>query len=89
MRLLGVGPIWPLSTVVGLDGEAVLPLALTVQGLLGPHQTLSRGTVQNHRLKLGRARATGAIVNLKPTDLTWTIQKKGQSQLFTTRYTVC
>lgn len=49
---LAVDSIRSLSAVVGLDGEAVLPLALAIQWLLGPDQALSRGTVQNHRFKL-------------------------------------
>jgi hypothetical protein len=50
--LLAVGSIGALSTVIGLDGEAVLPLALTVQGLFRADQALPCRAVQNHRLKL-------------------------------------
>lgn len=54
MGFLAVDSIGSLSAVVGLDGEAVLPLALTVQRLLRPDQTLASGAVQNHRFKLDR-----------------------------------
>lgn len=50
--LFAVDSVWSLSAVVGLDGEAVLSLALTIQRLLGPDQTLTSGAVQNHRFKL-------------------------------------
>lgn len=56
MGLLAVHAIGSLPAVIGLDSEAVLPLALTVQRLLGADQTLASGTVQHHRLKLDRAR---------------------------------
>lgn len=49
---LAVDSVRPLSAVVGLDSKAVLPLALTVQRLLGPDQALASGAVQNHRFKL-------------------------------------
>lgn len=52
MGLLAVGSVGSLSAVVGLDGEAVLPLAFAVQRLLRADQTLAGGAVQNHRLKL-------------------------------------
>lgn len=52
MGFLAVNSIRSLSAVVGLDGEAVFTLALTVQGLLGPNQTFTSGTVQNDSLKL-------------------------------------
>lgn len=52
MGLLAVDSVRSLSAVVGLDGEAVLPLALTVQRLLGPDQTLASGAVQDHRFEL-------------------------------------
>lgn len=52
---LAVHSVRSLSAVVGLDGEAVLPLALTVQRLLGADQTLAGGAVQNHGFKLDRA----------------------------------
>lgn len=55
MRFLAVDSIRSLSAVVGLDGEAVFPLALAIQRLLGPDQTLASGAVQNHRFKLNRA----------------------------------
>lgn len=52
---LAVHSVGSLSAVVGLDGEAVLPLALAVQRLLGANQTLPSGAVQNHGFKLDRA----------------------------------
>lgn len=54
MGLLAVDPVGPLPAVVGLDGEAVLPLALAVQRLFGADQTLAGGAVQNHGFKLDR-----------------------------------
>lgn len=45
MGFLAVDSIRSLSAVIGLDGEAVLPLAFTVQRLLGPNQTLTGGAV--------------------------------------------
>jgi len=69
--LLAVGSVWPLAAVVGLDGEAVLPLALAVQGLLGAHQALAGGAVQHHRLKLHRARTRRPVVHPEATDLPW------------------
>lgn len=51
---LAVHAVRSLSAVIGLDGEAVLPLALTVQRLLRPDQTLAGGAVQNHGFKLDR-----------------------------------
>ena len=71
MGLLAVGSVGALPTVVGLDGEAVLPLALTVQGLLGAHQALPGGAVQHNRLKLDRARPRGPVVHPEPADLPW------------------
>lgn len=55
MGFLAVDSIRSLSAVVGLDGEAVLSLALAVQRLLGPDQALASGAVQDHRFKLDRA----------------------------------
>lgn len=66
--LLAVDSVGPLAAVVGLDGEAVLALALAVQRLLGPDQALPGGAVQNHRLKLDRAGARGAVMNPEATD---------------------
>lgn len=51
MRLFHVGTIRTLSTVVGLDGEGVLLLQLTVQLVLCPDNPLSSGLVQDHCLK--------------------------------------
>lgn len=68
MGFLAVDAVGPLPAVVGLDGEAVLPLALAVQRLLGANQTLPGGAVQHHRLKLDRARARGTIVDPEATD---------------------
>lgn len=51
MRLLHVGTIRTLSTVVGLDGEGVLLLQLTVQLVLCPDNPLASGLVQDHCLK--------------------------------------
>lgn len=49
--LLHVGSVGALSTVVGLDGEGVLLLQLTVQLVLGPDHPLAGGLVQHHRLE--------------------------------------
>lgn len=64
--LLGIGPIRALATVVGLDGEGVLLLGLTVHWFLGPDQSLSCCLVQDHSLK-------GYPRSMEPeaTDLTW------------------
>lgn len=48
---LHVGAVGSLSTVVGLDGEGVLLLQLTVQLVLGPDDSLASGLVQDHRLE--------------------------------------
>lgn len=50
--LLAVRSVGSLSAVVRLDGEAVLPLILTVQWLFGADQTLASGAVQHHGFKL-------------------------------------
>ena len=71
MGLLAVGSVRALAAVVGLDGEAVLPLALTVQGLLRADQALPGGPVQHHRLKLDRAGARRPVVHPEPADLPW------------------
>lgn len=51
MGFLHVGTIRTLSTVVGLDGESVLLLKLTVQLVLGTEDPLTSGLVQDHCLK--------------------------------------
>lgn len=48
---LHVAAIRSLSTVVGLDGESVLLLQLTVQFILGPDHTLPGGLIQHHCLE--------------------------------------
>lgn len=65
VRLLHVGPIRTLSTVVCLDGERVLLLQLTVHLVLCPDDSLSGGLVQDHGLE-------GDILPVDPeaTDLT-------------------
>ena len=69
MGLLAVDAVGPLAAVVGLDGEAVLTLALAVQRLLGPDQTLPSGAIQHHCLELDRTGSRGAIVHFEATDL--------------------
>lgn len=51
MRFLHVAAIRSLSTVVGLDGEGMLLLQLTIQFILGPDQALASGLIQHHRLE--------------------------------------
>lgn len=51
MRLLHVGTIRTLSTIICLDGEGVLLLQLTVQLVLGPDDALTSGLVQDHCFK--------------------------------------
>lgn len=65
MRLLHVGAIRTLSTVVCLDGERVLLLQLTIHLVLCPDDSLSSGLVQDHGLE-------GNILSVDPeaTDLT-------------------
>lgn len=70
MGLLAVGSVGSLSAVVRLDGEAVLPLALAVQGLLGADQALAGGAVQNHGLKLDRTRTRGTAMDAEAADFT-------------------
>lgn len=71
MGLLAVGSVGSLSAVVRLDGEAVLPLSLTVQGLFRADQALAGGAVQNHGFKLDRPRTRGTVVNAEAADFTW------------------
>lgn len=65
MRLLHVGPIRTLSTVVCLDGECVLLLQLTIHLVFCSDDSLSSGLVQDHSLE-------GNILSVDPeaTDLT-------------------
>lgn len=51
MGFLHVGSVGTFSTVVGLDGEGVLLLQLTVQLVLGPDDPLPSGLVQDHCLE--------------------------------------
>ena len=51
MGLLHVGSVGALPAVVGLDGEGVLLLQLTVQLVLGADHPLAGGLVQHHRLE--------------------------------------
>lgn len=67
---LAIGAIRTLSTIVGLDSEAVLPLALAVQRLFGANKALAGGAVQHYGLKLSRTRTTWTVVYSEPTDLT-------------------
>lgn len=52
MGLLAVHAVGSLSAVVRLDGEAVLPLVLTVQWLFRADETLTSGAVQDDGFKL-------------------------------------
>lgn len=70
MGLLAVGSVGPLSAVVRLDGEAVLPLAFAVQRLFRADQTLAGGAVQNHGFKLDATGARGTVVNAEAADFT-------------------
>lgn len=65
VRLLHVGAIRTLSTVVRLDGERVLLLQLTIHLVFCPDDSLSSGLVQDHGLE-------GNILSVDPeaTDLT-------------------
>lgn len=74
-----VDSIRSFPAVVGLDGEAVLTLALTIQWLLGPDQTLTGGAVQNHCFKLDRTRTQWAIMNPETTDFTCVGQERKKS----------
>lgn len=71
MGFLAVHSIRSLPAVVGLDGEAVLPLTLTVQRLLGTDQALASGPVQDHGFELDRTGTWGAVMNPEATDFTW------------------
>lgn len=66
VRLLGIGAIGPLSTVISLDGKGVLLLGLAVHRLLGPDQPFTCCLVQDHSLK-GYPRP----MEPEATDLTW------------------
>lgn len=70
MRLFHVGPIWSLPAVVGLDGERVVFLKLTVQFLFGANDSLASGLIHDHCVK-------GDIlpVNFKSTNLTCKAQR--------------
>lgn len=67
---LAVGAIRTLSAIVGLDGEAMLPLALAVQRLFGANKALAGRAVQHHGLELSRTRTAWAVVHSESTDLT-------------------
>lgn len=71
MRLLGVGAIGPLATVISLDGKGVFLLGLTVHRLLGPDQPFTCCLVQDHSLK-GYPRP----MQPEATDLTWQGRKR-------------
>lgn len=66
MRLLGPCAIWALAAVVGLEGEGIVLLQLTVQLLPGADQALSRGLVHHHSVE-------GDVLpmDFKSTNLTW------------------
>lgn len=67
----GICSIWSPATVVGLDGEGVVLLQLTVQLLLGADYSLTSGFIHHHCFK-------GNIlpVDLKSTDLTYRVKAK-------------
>lgn len=69
VRSFYTGPVWPLPTVIGLDGERVVLLQLTVQLLCGANDPLASGFIHHHCVK-------GHIlsVNLKSTNLTWGVK---------------
>lgn len=79
MGLLAVRSVGSLSAVVRLDGEAVLPLILTVQWLLRADQALASGAVQNHGFELDRPRTRGTVVNAEAADFTWESRKGMES----------
>lgn len=66
MRFLPVGAAGSGSTVIGLDDEGVLLLALTVHGVDCPQHPLARRSVQHHGLEW-----SVLPVDLKGTDLPW------------------
>lgn len=70
MGLLAVRSVGSLSTVVRLDGEAVLPLAFAVQWLFRADETLASGAVQNDGFKLDGTRTRGSVVNTEAADFT-------------------
>lgn len=73
VRLLGIGAIRPLATVISLDGKGVLLLGLTVHRLFGPDQPFTCCLVQDHSLK-------GYPRSMEPeaTDLTWQDGKRSE-----------
>lgn len=73
MRLLGIGAIRSLATVISLDGEGVFLLGLTVHGLLGPDQPFPCCLVQDHSLK-GYPRS----MDPEAADLTWQGRKRSE-----------
>ena len=69
VRFFHIGPVWPLPAVIGLDGERVILLQLTVQLLCGTNDPLASGFIHHHCVK-------GHILsmNLKSTNLTWGVK---------------
>lgn len=74
VRFLHVGSVGSLSTVVGLDGERVLFLKLTVQLVLGPDHSFACGLVQHHCLERNIL-----AVNTEAANLPWTRGEKGET----------
>lgn len=70
MGLLAVHAVGSLSAVVRLDGEAVLPLVLTVQWLFRADETLAGGAVQDYGFKLDCTCTRGTVVNAEAADFT-------------------